>query len=167
MQVGLTEAAKLTGKNPSTLTRAAQAGKVSFTTDKDGSRLFDIAELERAFGPLKTGDDADDDASDMQSTITHEQLEQMHEREKSLLREQIRMLERQIDDLKADREKWQQQAGQITRLLTDERSTVEKARDEAARAREEAVRMETEKKALEQTVAARKAGIIGRLLGQT
>ena len=30
-----------------------------------------------------------------------------------------------------DRDKWQEQAGQITHLLTDERSAAEKAREEA------------------------------------
>ncbi|MGE4048623.1 MAG: hypothetical protein AB7F35_27455 [Acetobacteraceae bacterium] len=49
------------------------------------------------------------------------------------LREQIRLLERQVEDLRSDRDKWQQQAAQITRLLTDERSESERSRAEVQR----------------------------------
>ena len=54
MQVGLTEAARLTGKDASTITRACNSGRLSFTKDEAGNRIFDIAELERVYGPLRT-----------------------------------------------------------------------------------------------------------------
>lgn len=128
MRVGLTQAAKLAGKDPSTITRAAQTGKLSYHQDADGNRVFDVAELERVFGTLKVpgqGEAASEPpaapAGDQAAAaIAAAQLEAA-EREKQLLREQLRMLERQVEDLRVDRDKWQTQAAGITRLLTDQR----------------------------------------------
>ena len=53
MQVGLNEAARLAGKDQSTITRAYQAGRLSFTKDARGNPMFDPAELERVYGPLR------------------------------------------------------------------------------------------------------------------
>ena len=38
MQVGLNEAARLTGKDQSTITRACQSGRLSFTKDESHTR---------------------------------------------------------------------------------------------------------------------------------
>ncbi len=140
MQVGLSEAAKLTGKDPSTITRAVNNGKLSASQDADGKRVFDIAELERAFGPLEVNGEAAHGAAALPGTDTHRlELEAAQGREQ-LLKEHIRLLEAQIDDLKADRARWQEQAGQITRLLTDERSATEKAQAALVAARDEQAR---------------------------
>ena len=120
MQVGLTEAAKLTGKGMSTITRAANAGRVSYTTDDKGNRQFEVSELERAFGRLRSPDGQDHKQGSVEESRTAELKDELHAKEVRMLREQIRMLEAQIDDLKAERGKWQEQAGQITRLLTDQ-----------------------------------------------
>ena len=53
MLVGLNEAARLAGKDQSTITRAYQAGRLSFTKDARGNPMFDPAELERVYGPLR------------------------------------------------------------------------------------------------------------------
>jgi hypothetical protein len=142
MQVGLTDAAKLTGKDNSTITRAANKGRLSFTTDASGNRLFDVAELERVFGPLKSPDEEEPIAAAPDNGRLLATVERAHETEVLLLKEHIRLLQAQVDDLKADRERWQQQAGQITRLLTDERSVAERAREAEAAARERAARLE-------------------------
>jgi hypothetical protein len=60
--VGLTEAARLTGKHPTTIIRAATAGRLSFSVNAAGQRQFDIAELERAYG-VKLGNGAVGDAA--------------------------------------------------------------------------------------------------------
>ena len=62
MQVGLTEAARLTGKDQSTITRACQSGRLSFTKDESGNRMFDLAELERVYGPLRKPEEQTDPA---------------------------------------------------------------------------------------------------------
>jgi hypothetical protein len=47
--VGLSEAAKLTGRNQTTIHRAMKAGRLSYTVDDAGDRRIDTAELDRVF----------------------------------------------------------------------------------------------------------------------
>ena len=51
-QIGLRQAARLSGRNQSTLHRAMKAGRLSYTVDAAGQRRIDTAELDRVFGPL-------------------------------------------------------------------------------------------------------------------
>jgi hypothetical protein len=48
--IGLAEAARLTGRNQSSIHRAMKAGRLSYTRNEAGERRIDIAELERVFG---------------------------------------------------------------------------------------------------------------------
>jgi hypothetical protein len=48
--IGLTEAARLSGRDRLTLHRAMRAGRLSFKTNAAGDRRIDVAELERVFG---------------------------------------------------------------------------------------------------------------------
>ena len=58
-KVSLQQAVKMTGKSESTLRRDQKKGKVSAERDDRGHLNFDIAELQRAYGELKTtGEDA-------------------------------------------------------------------------------------------------------------
>ena len=58
-RISLQEACKLTELSESTLRRHVKKGKVSAERDDRGHLQFDIAELQRAYGELKsTGDDA-------------------------------------------------------------------------------------------------------------
>jgi hypothetical protein len=45
--IGLNEAARLSGRNRSTLHRAMKDGRLSYTLDDAGERRIDVAELER------------------------------------------------------------------------------------------------------------------------
>ena len=57
--VSLQTAVKMTGKSESTLRRDVKKGKVSAGRDARGHLQFDVAELQRAYGELKTtGEDA-------------------------------------------------------------------------------------------------------------
>jgi hypothetical protein len=53
--IGLAEAARLTGKNQSTIHRAMKAGWLSYTKGEAGERKVDVAELERVFGLRRDG----------------------------------------------------------------------------------------------------------------
>src|SRR3954451_5275621 len=66
--VGLSEAAKLTGRNQSTIHRAMKTGRLAFTVAENGERRTDIAELERAFG-LKGGASLDAIAQPLQRNV--------------------------------------------------------------------------------------------------
>ena len=50
--IGLSEAARLTGRNQSTIHRAMKAGRLSYTVDETGERRIDTSELARVF-PIK------------------------------------------------------------------------------------------------------------------
>jgi hypothetical protein len=55
--LGLSEAARLVGRDVSTLHRAMASGRLSFTKDAAGKRQLDPAELERVFGIKHTDSD--------------------------------------------------------------------------------------------------------------
>jgi hypothetical protein len=128
MQVGLNEAARLTGKDQSTITRACQAGRLSFSKDKSGSRVFDIAELERAYGPLHKPEEQTAVPTADTAAIA-EALERAHAAEVTGLQREIHRLEDQVRLLETQCSQWQGQASQITRFLTDQRE--QGARDRA------------------------------------
>lgn len=115
MQVKLQRAADLTGKSRSTIHRAMEKGRVSFTTSEDGERVIDVAELERAFGLLPQDDTAHtvSDSGDRHAMELLELRSQL-----TLERERTRMLEERVDDLREERDAWRNQA---TGLLTDQR----------------------------------------------
>ena len=142
MQIGLAEAAKLTGKDPTTITQAVDSGKLLASQDAAGSCVFNINELERVYGPLVPGEQAahsgvvETGATSMNAIL--ERIEELHEKDISFLRERIRMLERQLENLRDDRDKWQAQAGQITPLITDQSYSAEKQRREQHQAAEAA-----------------------------
>lgn len=124
MKVGLTEAAALIGKAPSTITRAVKAGRLSATQDAQGRTVYDVAELERAYGPLKTPDVARNDASAMHGNAAQLDAQRAQEAEKAALERLIVHLETSNRDLTAERDRLlgiiEEQAQQV-RLLTDQR----------------------------------------------
>jgi hypothetical protein len=130
MQVGLTEAARLTGKDASTITRACQSGRLSFTKDETGARVFDIAELERVYGKLNLPEEDSQPVPAADLAAVTEALERAHAAEVQGLQREVRRLEDQVRLLETQCSQWQGQAAQITRLLTDQR---EQATREAER----------------------------------
>jgi hypothetical protein len=54
-QIGLRQAARLSGRNQSTLHRAMKAGRLSYTVDAAGQRRIDTSELDRVFGVKAVG----------------------------------------------------------------------------------------------------------------
>lgn len=124
MFVGLTEAAALIGKAPSTITRAVKKGRLSSTQDAQGRTVYDVAELERVYGKLKTPDDARNDAPAMPNNAAQQDAQRAHEAEKAALERLISHLETTTRDLTAERDRLlgiiEEQATQM-RLLTDQR----------------------------------------------
>lgn len=124
MFIGLTEAAALTGKSPSTLTRAAKKGRLSATQDAQGRTVYDVSELERVYGPLNTPDVARNDAPAMHGNAAQQDAQRAHEAEKAVLERLIGHLETANRDLTAEKDRLlgiiEEQATQM-RLLTDQR----------------------------------------------
>ena len=94
--VSLQQAVKMTGKSESTLRRDVKKGKVSAGRDDRRHLRFDIAELQRAYGELKTtGDDAQPTEQGTDKAMTG------HDRETEILA----MKDNQIADLRNQLEK--------------------------------------------------------------
>ena len=163
--IGITDAAKLTGRNASTITRAANQGRLSFHKDSAGRRVFDVAELERVFGKLRNPEEVTHSAEAVQSTNAHSAEFRMHERvheaektalerEIELLRERMQEMKDQLDDMRDDRDHWRRQAETHIRLLTDQREEqvkreeqLQREAEERARAAQEQARQEKARRA--------------------
>ena len=90
-KIPLQQAVKMTGKSESTLRRDVKKGKVSAERDDRGHMRFDVSELQRAYGELKsTGEDA---PSTEQGN--HDNAMTGHDRGR-----EITLLENQIADLR-------------------------------------------------------------------
>ena len=89
--VSLQQAVKMTGKSESTLRRDRKKGKVSAERDARGHLKFDVSELQRAYGELKsTGDDAQSSEQSNGKALTgHDKVDI------------LAIKDNQIDDLRA------------------------------------------------------------------
>jgi hypothetical protein len=97
--VGLSEAARITGRNRTTIFRAMKSGRLSFTTNGAGERQVDVAELERVFAAT--------DAEQPKSDATHvavlgAQLD-AERRQNALLERTCEDLRRRLDEADAER----------------------------------------------------------------
>jgi hypothetical protein len=133
--IGLTEAARLTGKDKATIHRAMKSGRLSFTVGDDGDRQIDPAELERVYS-IKPQDGEPEVAprnrkkaksNHVQIAQLAAQLEIEHAKTVSL-EERLADKDSVIDDLRRrlDREGEERRQAQarLTALLTDQRRKV-------------------------------------------
>jgi hypothetical protein len=121
--IGLKEAARLTGKNQSTIHRAMKASRLSYTMSETGERLIDPAELDRVFAVKPPEQLARNEAQASQSNdvqLAELRMQLAAERDKAAgLHERLAEKDAVIVDLREDRDHWRTQAE--TLLLTDER----------------------------------------------
>lgn len=122
MSYSLSDAAKATGKNRTTIQRAIKSGKISASKNETGAYEIEPAELHRVFPAIAQRNAQQtketDSNSPQQGDATSETLRirlEMLEKERDRERAQ---LEETIADLREDRDKWRQQA---TALLEDHR----------------------------------------------
>ena len=102
-KVSLQEAVKLTGKSESTLRRDRKKGKVSSTRDEKGHLQFDVSELQRAYGELKsTGEDAQSTEQGNDKVITGHDSKEV-----------IALLENQVADLRSQLEKSEKRENEL------------------------------------------------------
>ena len=131
MKYSLSEAAKATGKNKTTIQRAIKNGKISAYKGDSGSYEIDPSELHRVFPPTSTQRDAQhsqsNDTQQRQFALNHSNLERILELEKELAvaHEKANGLESQKDQM-ADtindlRKRLDSSEGRVTALLTDNR----------------------------------------------
>lgn len=131
MKYSLSEAAKATGKNKTTIQRAIKNGKISAAKGDSGSYEIDPSELHRVFPPAATQSDAQhlqsNDTQQRELAPNHSNLERIFELEKALAvaHEKAHGLESQNDQM-ADtindlRKRLDSSEGRVTALLTDNR----------------------------------------------
>lgn len=140
-KVGAQRAAVLTGKSKSTIQRAMKSGKLSYSLDQNNRRVIDVAELERVFGIKKESLNA---GGSKPSTSPAPSTDELIEKERLAM--QVKMLEQQletaqesIEDLKSQRDKWEQQASQVLLTTQHTHKQLEDLRAEIKETREKTV----------------------------
>ncbi len=98
------QAAQVTSASRSTIYRYAKEGRISVVRLPNGKRGIDIAELERVFGPL-TSLDTSQNIPVKQGKAVKTQTDVSRERSEvvELLREQVKLLERELMNAKEEK----------------------------------------------------------------
>ena len=103
-QFTIAGAARAAGVGRATIQRALKAGRLSATTNEQGERVIDMAELLRVFGPLKQGEQLASSITSQLDTggeqglsavlveVLREQLRKAEEREQQVQQEKTRLL---------------------------------------------------------------------------
>src|SRR5262245_45528119 len=114
----LAEAAKETGLTKPAIFKAIKSGKISASKDERGQWMIDPAELFRVYDPISKKETVEPHTANLSLLLKRKELESKLEvTDKRLLDK-----DREIDDLRVQRDHWRTQAEQITRLLTDGRA---------------------------------------------
>ena len=118
--LSLKQAAEQTGKSKSTIFRACKAGRVSYSRGEDGTFAIEAAELFRVFPPLSgtQRDDAVQDTPDgapcnAPATPENDGMSKALQAQIEALREMLDDKNRQIEDLRTDRDRWAAQAERL------------------------------------------------------
>ncbi|MBV9470575.1 MAG: hypothetical protein JOZ57_15150 [Abitibacteriaceae bacterium] len=114
-KVGLNEAARLTGASKTTILKYAEESKLSFELNPQGKKVYQVAELERVFGRLKTPTSSEEGQQDHSEPP---EIPPQTALEMALLKAEVRRLEDQNHLLAKNAEDWQQQAERLTLMLT-------------------------------------------------
>lgn len=105
MKYTLNKAAKLSGRAKSTISNAIKDGRLSAEKNKNGGYEIDGSELSRVF-PFPV----DDQSSVPQPNTQNEHENRVLEVELKAERQMRERLEAEIEDLRTQRDKWQDQA---------------------------------------------------------
>jgi Helix-turn-helix domain len=110
-EMTISEAAQWAGKDRSTLIKAIQKGRISARRTDDGQWMIDPAELARVYQPVKQPVNVTDE-------FTEGIPQQALAGELAAMRQIIALLERQVEDVRSERDHWRTHAEAQTRLLT-------------------------------------------------
>jgi hypothetical protein len=114
MYDSLAKAAAATGVTKSTILRAIRSHRISAAKSETGDWQIDPAELHRVFPPARNGEDrAASSAAERGATANETALAAQI----AALREVSDLLRAQLDDVRADRDAWREQAQGQQRLL--------------------------------------------------
>ena len=114
MYDSLAKAAAATGVTKSTILRAIRSHRISAAKSETGDWQIDPAELHRVFPPARNEPDrAGNGAAERGATANETALEAQI----AALRDVSELLRQQLDDVRADRDAWRDQAQAGQRLL--------------------------------------------------
>ncbi|KPN64651.1 hypothetical protein SAMN04488527_1697 [Aliiroseovarius crassostreae] len=109
MELSASQAAKKVGKSVPTITRAIKKGKLTAKPRDGGGWIIDAAELFRVWPAVSNDTDATPPSLGGETPI-----------ETSALEREVELLREMLDDTKADRDSWKEQAQKITALIEDQ-----------------------------------------------
>ena len=99
--LNFSQASRATGASRSTLYRYIEEGKISVVRLPNGKRGIDVTELERMFGPVKQWDIS----SKKRGKTDETQVDTLQDRSEviELLRQQVKLLERELTSAKEEK----------------------------------------------------------------
>jgi transposase len=111
MELSASQAAKKVGKSVPTITRAIKKGKLAAKPRDGGGWLIDASELFRVWSAVSS------DTDEILPMLRNESPI-----ETSVLEREVLLLREMLNDTKADRDSWKEQAQKITALIKDQSS---------------------------------------------
>jgi hypothetical protein len=109
MSLSASQAAKKVGKSVPTITRAIKKGKLSAEPREGGGWIIDASELFRVWPAVS--DETD---------VTPPMLRNETHIETSALEREVELLREMLEEARADRDSWKDQAQKITALVEDQ-----------------------------------------------
>lgn len=109
MELSASQAAKRVGKSIPTITRAIKKGKLSAVPRDGGGWTIEASELFRVW-PAVSGE----------TDVTPPMLRSETPIETSALEREVELLREMLNETKADRDSWKEQAQKVTALVEDQ-----------------------------------------------
>jgi predicted site-specific integrase-resolvase len=109
MEMSATQAAKAVGKSVPTITRAIKNNKLSAKPRDGGGWIIEASELYRVWPAISN-----------ESDVTPSKLQSETPKDTSALEREVELLREMLDETKADRDEWKEQAKKITHLIEDQ-----------------------------------------------
>ncbi|WP_366875750.1 helix-turn-helix domain-containing protein [uncultured Roseobacter sp.] len=109
MELSASQAAKRVGKSIPTITRAIKSGKLSAVPRDGGGWIIEASELFRVWPAIS-----------FDSDVTAKMLNRVTPLETSALEREVELLREMLEDTRADRDSWKNQAQKITALVEDQ-----------------------------------------------
>lgn len=110
MKLSASQAAKAVGKSIPTITRAIKSGKISADKLNSGGYEIEASELFRVWTPISDVRHETPVMSGIETPI-----------ESNMLRREVELLREMLNDAKADRDQWREQAQKVSALIEDRR----------------------------------------------
>jgi len=109
MSLSASQAAKRVGKSIPTITRAIKKGKLSAVPRDGGGWIIEASELFRVWPAVS-----------LDSDVTEKMLDRVTPSETSALEREVELLREMLEETRADRDSWKDQAQKITALVEDQ-----------------------------------------------